>query len=229
LGNRPLFNCIVTRGDGLLFRVKGGKEVLAPVFSNFEPPVRNALQPKRGELVIDVGAYIGSYTLEASKAVGSEGKVIAIEAEPSFFNSLLFNVQLNQADNVTPLNLAAWDKEAMLELHTGYASPSLIGLPRELSKPIKVEAMPLDKILAKVGVDKVDWVKIDVEGAEVEVLRGMGKTIGQSPKLKLVVEVHHDKGAECLSILRRKGYQVRWLDKTHFLSSRAEKGADTAA
>lgn len=229
LGNRPLLDCIVAKSDGLLFRVRGGSEVLAATFKNFEPPVRNAFQPEKGEVVIDVGAYIGSYTLVASRLVGDQGRVIAIEAEPSFFGSLLFNLQLNRADNVTPLNLAAWDKEATLELHTGYASPSLVDLPRELSKSIKVKAMPLDKILTELGVDEVDWVKMDVEGAEVKVLWGMEKTMSRSPKLKLVVEVHHHKGQECLSILKERGYEVRWLDRTHFLSSQVMKGEHTTA
>jgi FkbM family methyltransferase len=229
LGNRPLLDCIVARSDGLLFRVRGGSEALAPTFKNFEPPVRDAFQPKKGEVVIDVGAYIGSYTLEASKLVGDQGKVVAIEAEPSFFSSLLFNLQLNQADNVIPLNLAAWGKEATLELHTGYASPSLFDLPRELSKSLKVRALPLDKILAESGVDEVDWVKMDVEGAEVEVLRGMEKTMSRSPRLKLVVEVHHNKGRECLSILKERGYEVRWIDSNHFLSSQVIKGEHTTA
>lgn len=224
LGNRPLYDLIVIRSDGLLFKLRGRKELLTPIFKNFELSVREVFQPKKGEVVIDVGAYIGSYTLTASKLVGNEGKVIAIEANPSFFDSLLFNVQLNQADNVIPLNLAAWDREATLELHIGYVSlPSLLGLPQEVSRAVKVKAAPLDKILSELGLNEVDWVKIDVEGAEVEVLRGMEKTMIRSPKLKIIVEVHRNRGKECLSILKERGYEVRWLNRTHFLASQIIK------
>ncbi len=179
-----------------------------------------------GMIVADVGANIGLYTMRASRLVGSQGKVIAIEAEPSNYEALVFNLKLNQTNNVIPLNLAAWDKEAMLDLHIfqEHALHSLTPSARESAKSIKVKARPLDKVLQELGIEKVDWIKIDVEGAEVEVLQGMEKTISRNPELKLLVELHSGETTEkCLSLLKGKGYEVRQIDHNHIFALPKEK------
>lgn len=211
LGYSTFLDCVVVSNDGL-FRLRHGVEYLL-IPDYHEPLAWSVFQPTEGEVVVDVGAFIGFYTMRASRLVGSRGKVVAVEAEPSNFEALLFNLKLNQANNVIPLNLAAWDKEAMLDLHIfqeNLALNSLTHLHGNSAKSIKVKARPLDAVLEELGVEKVDWVKIDVEGAEVEVLQGMEKTISHSPNLRLLVELHSDETIEkCLSMLTEKGYEVK--------------------
>jgi FkbM family methyltransferase len=73
--------------------------------------------PKEGDIVIDVGAYIGPYTIIASKRVGENGKVVAIEADPDNFDLLNRNIQLNKLSNVIALNYAVYSKEKKVKLY----------------------------------------------------------------------------------------------------------------
>ena len=232
LGYTPLFDCVVVSNYGV-FRLRRQIHNLALVCLKHEPQVRDIFQPREGEVVVDVGTHIGTYTIPASRLVGSKGKVIAIEAEPSNFNDLLFNLKLNQAHNVVPLNIAAWHREATLDLHLfeDITSHSVVASPENSPNSIKVRARPLDAILGELGIKEVDWVKVDVQGAEVEVLQGLEKTISHSPNLRLIIEVHSNETREkCLSILKDKGYDVRWISNLHLFASPAaqlESSRDT--
>ncbi|MFC1950542.1 FkbM family methyltransferase, partial [Chloroflexota bacterium] len=143
IGRRPVFDCVVSTTDGL-FKLRRSIDHLGTAWTMFdELSVSQMFQPKDGEIVLDVGANIGLYTIRASRLVGNQGKVIAIEAEPANFDALLFNLKLNQANNVIPLNLAAWNRETMLELHLFdcVQSHSLVSVPEETNlKSIKVKA-----------------------------------------------------------------------------------------
>src|SRR5215216_2460824 len=79
--------------------------------------IEHNFTPKNGDIVIDVGAHIGPYTLKASKLVGLNGKVVAIEAAPDNFDILNRNIQLNKLTNVIALNYAAYSKEDKIKLY----------------------------------------------------------------------------------------------------------------
>ena len=227
IGRRPVFDCVVSTADGL-FKLRRSVHNLGVVWATVdEQSASHVFQPEDGEIVLDVGANIGLYTVRASRLVGSQGKVIAIEAEPANFDALLFNLKLNQANNVIPLNLAAWNQEAMLDLHLFDCtqSHSLVSVPEKAHlSSVKVKARTLDKVLAELGIESVDWIKIDVEGAEVEVLQGLEKTMSRSPNLKLLLEVHTNETAEkCLSLLKKRGYEIRWIDNRHLFVSSADR------
>ena len=76
-----------------------------------EDEVEEHFSPKDGEIIVDVGAHIGHYTIISSKRVGQNGKVIAIEAHPGNFEMLNRNIKLNNLTNVIPLNYAVYSKE----------------------------------------------------------------------------------------------------------------------
>lgn len=224
LGYTPLFDCVLLNNPGVLIKLRGGIDDTRFACSNFEAPIVNAFQPKMGETVVDIGAHIGLYTLKASHLVGSTGKVIAIEAEPSNFAALKYNLQLNQASNVTPMQLAAWDNETTLDLHISQinkATHSLVFAPSGDNKFVtRVIANRVDKVLEELGIEKIDWVKIDVEGAEFRVLRGLKKTIRRNSGLKILVEVHSEETlAQCLSILQKPGYEIHSLDNYHIFAT----------
>jgi precorrin-6B methylase 2 len=87
------------------------------VMTRHEDVIIQYFHPKEGDVVVDVGAHIGRYTIIASKRVGPNGKVIAIEADPSNFEMLNRNVQLNRLANVTTLNYAAFSRETRIKLY----------------------------------------------------------------------------------------------------------------
>ena len=139
----------------------------------------------KGDVFIDVGAHIGKYTVIAAKLVGNNGSVIAIEPHPYNFKTLLYNIRLNKLNNVIPLNIAAWDSETMADLYIGKSSGGHSFKTLSGSK-IRVYARPLDNVIDELKLSKVDLIKVDVEGAEAEVLRGLKRTIHRFKPIILI-------------------------------------------
>ena len=156
--------------------------------------------PKEGDIVVDVGAHIGKYSIIASKMVGSKGKVIAIEAHPANYDILKQNIALNKLSNVIVLNYAVHSTETLVKLYEpgqedGFTIYNTIMTNRISSnnqKYIEVKANTLDSLLLqKGGIKQVNWIKIDVEGAEYEVLKGATTILSSSKDISLLIEVHN--------------------------------------
>jgi FkbM family methyltransferase len=153
--------------------------------------------PKEGDIVVDVGAHYGRYTIISSKRVGINGKVIAIEAHPGNFDILNRNIQLNRLTNVVPLNYAVYSQRRKIKLYLpdeelGYTIYNTIMVNR--ANPgdnfVEVNADTLDNILQLNRIKQVNWVKIDVEGAELEVIKGATNVLSNSKDISLLLEVH---------------------------------------
>ena len=124
--------------------------------------------PKEGDVVVDVGAHIGLYTIISSKRVGPNGKVIAIEADPDNFDMLNHNINLNNLTNVIPFNYIAYSKE--MEMVLVYYSKMSLGedeKPNTADKTIALHINTLDNLLQQNGINEVNWMKIDVAGTEL--------------------------------------------------------------
>ena len=130
---------------------------------------------KEGMTVIDIGASMGYFTMILSNLVGNEGKVLAFEPQHPHLKYLLMNLSINKCrSNVYVYKTAMWDKK------------------EKISKVInqEVEADSLDNFLREQKIQKVDFIKIDVDGAEPWVLKGMIETIENNPQLKMIIECH---------------------------------------
>jgi FkbM family methyltransferase len=160
--------------------------------------------PKEGDMVVDVGAHIGPYTIIASKRVGSNGKVVAIEADPGNFDLLSRNIQLNRLSNVLALNYAAYSEEKKIKLYlpsSGEDSSSytkyntiMSDRARDDEESVEVSANTLDYLLLSKNMikqEEVNWIKIDVEGAEYEVLKGAKDILSKSSNITLLIEIHN--------------------------------------
>ena len=165
-------------------------------FGVWEPDIsywiERRLRP--GDTFIDVGANIGYYSLLASKAVGRTGRVVAIEASPMIYRSLIANVETNRILNVRAVNVAASDVPGTARVypgpmdHTGM-TVTLDELGSETD--IEVRAAPLSEILTREESDTARLVKIDVEGAEWAVAQGMAPMLDDGRQdLEIVLEVH---------------------------------------
>jgi FkbM family methyltransferase len=149
--------------------------------------------PKEGDTVIDIGAHIGLYTITSSKQVGKTGKVVAIEADPDNFWLLKRNIALNNLTNVLPLNYAVFSTRTRIKLYEQSASAkynSLMLARARTENYVEVNADTLDNLLKVRGINEVNWIKIDVEGAEFEVLKGSTETLS-SNNMSLLVEIHN--------------------------------------
>lgn len=151
--------------------------------------VRELIRP--GMRVLDIGANVGYYTALFSQAVGARGEVFAFEPEPANFGFLSRTVAANGFTGVRLWNAAVADApgEASLFLsednkgdHRLYGAPEGPGQQAQISVPV----VAIDALLT--DGSPVDFIKVDVQGAEGLVLRGMRRTIQNSPDVTLLTE-----------------------------------------
>ena len=158
--------------------------------------------PKQGDVVVDIGAHMGRYTIIGAKRVGVQGKVVAIEANPSNFEMLNRNIKLNRLTNIISLNNAVYSKETKIKLYlpgeergdTIY-NTIISDRAKNEDKFVEVSANTLDYLLQSKGIkhEQVNWIKIDVEGAEFEVIKGASNVLSNSKDIALLIEIHNLK------------------------------------
>ncbi len=157
--------------------------------------LQETLRP--GQVFVDVGANIGYFTLLGASLVGPEGRCVGIEAHPRLAELLQRNVIINGFHGyVTTWQRAAWSEPTELKLHMrrNFASNSSIGsigsdaLRRlgDTEEIVEVEAVRLDDLLA--DLPGVDVMKVDVEGAEVQVFSGLTRILAANPAITIIFE-----------------------------------------
>jgi len=164
---------------------------------HFERELRNHFDLKEG-VFIDVGAHIGRYTVMVAKKLRNS---IVIAFEPENFQTLKMNVSLNRLKNVILLNLAASNKDGEVVLcklrgpHTDWHSMTD---PRSYCQSLVVLARRLDGIITEFKLNKVDLIKIDVEGAELLVLQGLESRLKDVKKIIYECSIGKDECEEFL-------------------------------
>ena len=162
-------------------------------FGTWEPDISGWLTStlQHGDGFIDVGANIGHYSLLASHVVGKAGKVVAVEPARWIHDILNRHVRLNNAANVRTVQAAASDRCGILELYAG--APDNIGKTSTVSRngtPVLVDALPMSHILRDDEIHCARVIKIDVEGAELQVLRGLAPVLPRMREdLEIIMEI----------------------------------------
>jgi FkbM family methyltransferase len=170
----------------------------------------------KGKTVFDVGGYVGIHTIFFARAVGKMGKVIAFEPNPKNYEELLYNVSLNGFDNVTTLKIGLGRSDELVDLVVDPLYPTR-GTVEESRKKrmlgkrgvrtIKVEVASLDSLMKKMNLPQPDFVKVDAEGFEMDVLYGMVETINNfNPDL--FIEIHGEIPRSIIELLASKGYSI---------------------
>lgn len=176
----------LTRGrERFPFAWRGMKVMLDPAQSmdmrlyfdgDYEPDTLAAVQrlSPLGGTVIDVGANIGLISLWAGRCVGATGRVVSIEPSPWAMNRLIANARLNEMANITPVLGASADHcgEGEMFVINGYRVDDTITNTQE-----HVRLYTIDGIVEEQGLDRVDLIKTDTDGYELDVLRGAAKTL----------------------------------------------------
>ena len=183
--------------------------------------------PREDEVVFDVGAYVGLYSLWASKLVGEQGFVVAFEPNPESYYWLKNNISLNRASNIYALPYALGDYIGVAKLYVpriNIEASSLI--PQHIIrnpqgdlgilKSFNVPIITLDHFLAKANkligrrVESIDILKIDVEGYELKVLMGSREALSRGIINRLVIEVHIDqvKTQDLINFLNEYNYKA---------------------
>ncbi len=144
---------------------------------------------KQGDVVVDVGANVGYYTLIAGKLVGDSGKVYAFEPDPVAFGLLQRNVALNGLNNVVLEQKAVSNKAGSIRLFLSEENKGdhRIFESGEERRSIPIEAVALDDYFQG-DTRKIDFVKVDTQGAEAAIIDGMEQLIRENEQITLVVE-----------------------------------------
>ncbi|MDY6836576.1 MAG: FkbM family methyltransferase [Thermodesulfobacteriota bacterium] len=188
----------------------------------WEPEVTRyiASRIRPGMTILDVGADIGYYTLLFAKRVGPQGMVFAFEPIPEACVTLEKNIRLNGYQNVRVLDYALYDSNGFFVLEgpldISRINPLKAG---EGENDLRVETRVFDDCLEELDVDCIDLVKIDVEGAEMNVLEGMKKSL-QKFHPALLVEVHPNylgsfnrASEDLMEFLDDMGYRITPVDR----------------
>jgi FkbM family methyltransferase len=134
-----------------------------------------------GDVFYDVGANIGFFSLIAARRVGPQGRVYAFEPVPDNAAAIARSARLNGFDAVNVLNVAVGSSngrtELMLARHIGGATIASVGPPPDVCGRIGVDLVTLDVAITQHGLRPPTLVKVDVEGAELDVLRGLPATL----------------------------------------------------
>lgn len=160
---------------------------------------------------VDVGAHIGIYTVTASNALRGRARVLAFEPNPTARAQLMENLELNQCDNVVVVDAAATDTAGTALLHVPASrDPSFSSLaPGRFveGEPVSVAATTIDEAVAQHAL-RPAVIKIDVEGGEIDVVRGAQRTVATA-RPALLIEVNDASAQEVALLLEDyQGFRI---------------------
>jgi FkbM family methyltransferase len=191
-------------GRSIWFRHCYGRDV--------ERVIRSILM--KGDVFIDIGANVGYFSVIAARLVGDKGKVYSLEAIPKIYDLLTETIVINDMNNIYPFNNAVYSENTKLRFCNMKDSAfSHISKDDNITEsPIDVDSITLDSLIKEFGT--VNAMKIDVEGAEMDVLLGGNKLIDRC-RPKIVMEVQDWSlqrfgycSKDVLGLLRNTGYKV---------------------
>ncbi len=137
-------------------------------------------RPQPGDVVFDIGAGRGEDTIAFSRLAGPDGRVVAVEAHPGSYELLATFCRLNRLDNTTPLNVAVMDQPGEITMVESSDWRAHAVALDGAANSTKVPALTLDQICLDQGIDSIDFLKMNIEGAEKFALPGMAKIIART-------------------------------------------------
>ena len=176
--------------------------------------------PEKNEIIVDIGANVGYYSLLLASKIKKDGKIIAIEADSQTCQVLKKNCQLNNFSNIDIHNVAITEKNGTVkifhsETHSGINT--LFSNSESQEKYSLIESTSLDNLL-KNKYKKIDWIKIDVEGSELLVLKGAVNTLKITKNI--IIEIHENileennqSPNEIIEILKKHGFEIKTFNE----------------
>ena len=194
--------------DESIITVNGCKMIMIPndpgistelsIFKSHEPLNTKIISKmlKKGMTCIDIGGNIGYYVLLERQLVGEEGKIIAIEPLPRNFHYLKKNIQLQNFENISTFNFACGDKEGKATFFINKKSNGCKVIADGEKPPDsslgtlgEVSVKRLDTLVEELKLENVDFVRMDAEGYELHIIRGLKKTLDKFKPI-ISIELH---------------------------------------
>lgn len=148
---------------------------------------------RQNQIVCDIGAHIGTHTLKMADQVGHQGKVIALEPDLKNFGYLCLNIDYNKFENVIPIRAALASESGKKRLYDvgKSAQSTLFSLERTSDSFKEIEAIQFKQIFEIAKVDTIDFMKMDIEGAEEKLILSEIETWSQKRIKILYVDPHN--------------------------------------
>jgi len=175
---------------------------------------------KKNDIVLDVGANIGYFTLIFAKLVGKDGIVFAFEPEPTNFDLLKKNVTINGYKNVILIRKALSDRtgKTKLFLSEGNLGDHIIMDTKENRNSIEIDTITGEDYFRDLN-KKINFIKMDIQGAEINALRGMSSLLQKMNEIKIMIEFapnwlknFGNDPLELLSLLNEYDFKVSEID-----------------
>ena len=181
---------------------------------------------------IDVGANVGGYALFAATLAGPRARVLAIEPQADIFERLSFNIRQNSFPAVKALELAVSDRDGEVTLfidakNKGESSIRLVGT-HGAGAAVRVPAKALASIVAEEGFERIDAVKLDVEGAEDLILEAFFRDASARlwPRLLIVEDAPGRWSIDLPALIAAQGYRVALKTRTNVIYERDAPAGD---
>jgi FkbM family methyltransferase len=168
-----------------------------------------------GDCVLDIGANIGYYALMAARLVGPRGKVYAIEPVPHNMKLLDDSIRINNYTNIETFPLAMGQSDGAATMYVSdHPNWSSFYRPRKVTGEIDIRVSSVDSFLK--GKRPPGVIRMDVEGYEYEIVRGMNDFLASGQPLRLFIEFHPDimgrqKATDFLATLKEHGFKLKKL------------------
>jgi len=184
-------------------------------------------QVQEGDIAWDIGANVGFYTNRLLKRVGGQGRVCAFEPSPGSVQKLM--ERFGEHDNINIFNYALGEEDGEINMLFDENDPTSVTNKISLDGGDKVKVMAVDSVILLQGVPTPNVVKIDVEGHELSVIKGMKKVLQNKSLRCVAIEVHFgllsDRGEkfapkEIEDVLLLSGFYVDWVDRSHIIALR---------
>ncbi len=171
---------------------------------------------REDDVVIDIGAHVGVFSLKAAKRART---VVAIEPHPFNYRLLLRNIASNRLRNIIPMNLALSDYNGIAKLYIRNDSGNHTIKKEIVLSPhryVEVEVKTLDRLMDELKLSRVSFIKIDAEGAELDILKG-GKRLLRENDVFLAIAAYHipTEVYELSRYLLRNGFRVFTLARKY--------------
>ena len=181
---------------------------------------------KKGDVVIDAGANCGHLSIYFSKLAGNQGKIFAFE--PDKFNILRIeeNIKLNNdlTSNIKIEDVLLWDEDKLVDFYeAGTVGSSAVWMP-DNDKCVKKEAVKIDTWVKKNNINKLDFIKMDIEGAEIEALDGCIETLKNLKPNFAIASYHYVNGEQTYVKLEKffkennYSYKTVWFHKHEIIT-----------
>ena len=172
-----------------------------------------------GDVVVDLGAHVGYYTLLAARRVGPEGRVFAFEPHPDNFRLLVKNIESNFYSNVIPVQKAVSNETGGTELFLQGTTTHSLFRKSDSNKSVLVQTTSLDEYFKTVEPrlrSRIKLIKMDIEGAEMQAMLGMRQIISENAEIAIISEFEPEnlkasgcEPSEFVSYLTEQGFKLQ--------------------